>query len=162
MWLKSMAKTWPYRPDFMPTAALSVSNSTYLYQSCTWIIISIKFSSTTGRPNSLHKRGYTISVPLTVLKKKKKLNFMEVHHGKNSHLFFWVFQWNIRINSNKHSLPTTDKNHNCHSLLCPGLLVPDPFPCVNTHMDDQAFNHIGKLLMLKSWGEKAKPIQLHS
>jgi len=30
---------------------------------------------------------YTISVPLTILK-KEQLNFMEVHHGKNRQPFF--------------------------------------------------------------------------
>lgn len=58
---------------------------------------------------STQNTGYAISVPLTILKKKEQLNFMEVHQGKNSDPFFEVLQWNIRINSHKHRLLTTNK-----------------------------------------------------
>lgn len=87
MQLKSMANPWPYRPDFTPTAALSVSHPTYLYQHCTWTIISIKFSTTTGRSVYIKHRLYSKDA-LTILKKKTKkqktteLKYMKVHMGK--------------------------------------------------------------------------------
>lgn len=104
MQLKSMAKPWPYRPDFTPTAALSVSHPTYLYQHCTWIIISIKFSTTTGRSDHIKHRLYTKKA-LTILE-KNPIKIYESSHGKNRHPCYGVFQWNIRINSGKQRLST--------------------------------------------------------
>lgn len=139
MQLKSMAKPWPYRPDFTPTAALSVFHPTYLYQHCTWIIISIKFSTTTGRSDHIKHRLYTKKA-LTILE-KKPIKIYESSHGKNRHPCYGVFQWNIRINSGKQRLSTISEKSKFHSPLCSELPVPDPFPQVNTHMNDQAFNH---------------------
>lgn len=156
MQLKSMAKPWPCRPDFTPTAALSGSHPTYLYQHCTWIIISIKFSTTTGRSVYIKHRLHSKHA-LSILE-KKTIKIYESSHGKNSHSCFGVFQWNIRTNSGKNRLSTINKNKNFHSHLCPGLLVPEPFPCVDIHVNDQAFNHIGKLIMLQqSEGKKQSP-----
>lgn len=92
---------------------------------------------------------------LTILE-KNPIKIYESSHGKNSHSCSGVFQWNVRINSGKHRLSTINKNF--HSPHCPGLLVPDPFPCVDTHVNDQAFNHISKLIMLQqSEGKKQSP-----
>lgn len=153
-----MAKPWPYRPDFTPTAALSVSHPTYLYQYCTRIIISIKFSTTTGRKISLHKTQAIQQVCINYFGKKNPNKIWETSHGKISHPCFGLFQWNIRINFVKQRLPTINENQSFHSPLWPGLLVPGPFPCVDTHVNDQAFNHIGKLIVLhnKAKGEKSQ------
>lgn len=51
---------------------------------------------------------------------------MEVRQGKNSDPFFEVLQWNIRINSHKHRLLTTNKITTAIPLFVLGLLVPDP------------------------------------
>lgn len=79
--MKSMAKPWPCRPDFTPTAALSGSHPTYLYQHCTWIIISIKFSTTTGRSVYIKHRLHSKHA-LSILEKKTQLKSMKVHMGK--------------------------------------------------------------------------------
>lgn len=148
-----MAKPWPYRPDFTPTAALLVYHPTYLYQHCTWIIIIITFSTTTGRSDYIKHRVYTKKA-LTILE-KNPIKIYESSHGKNRHPCYGVFQWNIRIKSGKQRLSTISENQSFHSPLCPGLPLSNPFPQVDTHMNDQAFNPTGKLIMLQqSWGEK--------
>lgn len=153
MQLKSMAKPWPYRPDFTPTAALSVSHPTYLYQHCTWIIISIKFSTTTGRSDHIKHRLYTKKA-LTILE-KNPIKIYESSHGKNRHPCYGVFQWNIRINSGKQRLSTISEKS---KVSIPLFVLSYLFLTLSLewiHIWMIRHSIIGKLIMLQqSWGEK--------